>query len=156
MTHGKIIQFRKGAASKCRLSLTQRTPVLRSGREDLDLRIRYFSAPGLSLLAQSRWHGRTSTDTRFKDRLYGQAIPKSNPVPAALCKIYGADIKRNRHSGPGSLSLRWSGAWLGKVNLLEKFSWNTALTGYQTKKLSRPTDFLSPIKRGPRIRSIRT
>lgn len=155
MTHGEVIQLRKDATPQYCLGATQRTQVIEPRSQGLNLCLRYFPAPSLSLFEESRGHGRTNPDTRYKDCLYGQTISRPNPNPETICYLYRQDLKRNRYRSPSGATPQWAGAWVSNANLLEKYSWNIVLTACRPLKLSKPTGFSSRIRPGSRVRPIR-
>ena len=144
MTHETMFQLRACPACQCRIGIDQEAKIAGKCGGGTGSPTRYLQAPGLSLCARSGDHRGNGPDPRAKGDLYGQVVQDADPDAPATGKIYGAELKLRRHAGPGSLSPQGAGTWPKGETLIEKSSWNTALTDCQPTNLSRPMDSWYP------------
>ena len=154
MTYEKIFQHRTGTAYQCCPGIAQATRLCCQGGSSDGIPLWYVQTPGLSLCAPSRGHRQGGFDSGQKDRFHGQAIPEPRRGTSAMCEIHRAKLKRYRHRGSGGVSLQGSGAWLRRRTLLNRLSWNIALTDSQPTRLPKLTGFWCP--RGSGLRVIET
>ena len=144
MTYEAMFQLRACPACQCRIGIDRETKIPSECGGGAGGPIRYLPAPGLSLCARSGDHKGKGPDPRAKGNLYGQVVQDADPDAPATGKINGAELKRRRRASPGSLSLQGAGTWPKGETLIERCSWNTALTDCQPTNLFRPMDSWCP------------
>lgn len=141
MRHGKIIQPRESRADQCGPGLDQEGRLCCKGSQGVGDRIRDFQEPGLSVCSRGKSLGQTGSGSGDKDCFYGQALEGTDPGGEAEGKVDRAKHKRDRHTGSGSFSSQGSKGWLERTKGPDRSNWNTALTDWQPRRLSRLINF---------------
>lgn len=141
MTHGKIFQHGTRKAHQHSTDFDEARRVSITCGDGTGKTIQYVQAPGLPLCARSRADWGACSGPRPKDSLYSQTLPKSDQSPASICQFYREHSERNSDPSFGSLSAKRSEAWLRGGNVLERSSWNTAMTDWQQQRSCRLIGF---------------
>lgn len=141
MRYGEIEQCSESRTAQYCRGIDQAREVNREGYHGIHGPIRDIPEPGIPVCARSKSHWKTGADSGEKNRIYGQAIPEANPGVTAKSEIYGAKHKRSRYTGSGGFSPQRSGGWLRRRSGSERSNWNTGLTDWQIRKLSKSINF---------------
>jgi len=151
MTYGKIIKPGASPTYQCRIIIDKERKISCEGSWGTGRRIWYFQAPSLSLCKRGRRDWERGSRSGYKDCLYGEAIQESDQSTSKICKEYRAKLERDSDPSAGSLFAKRSEAWLRGENVLERSSWNTAMTGCHQKRSCTLIGFWSLKRSGDRV-----
>ena len=151
MTHDKIKQYRTSQTYQYRNNIDQGKKIFVEGSSRISGQIWYFQAPGLSLCTRGRGDWERGCGSRQKNRLYSEVIQESNQGTSKICKDHRAKFERNSDPSIRGLSAKWSEAWLKGESILERSSWNTAMTDCHRKRSCKLIGFWFLKKFGSRF-----
>ena len=134
MTHGQIFQHRTRAAYQFCTFTHQKLRHYCPGSYSNGRPIQHLQTTSLPVCSRSKDNWKAYSDSGFKDSLYGQAIPESDPGASATCKENWENIERDCYPGSGNLSPQWPGAWLKEERLQNRSSLNIVLTACLPRK----------------------
>lgn len=138
MTYGQIYKYAAGSFAQCRNNLTRKAWVTSPSGKRTGRSIRHIQTPGISLRERSPGHRATDSNTRLKDRLYREALQKSNPITTSICPGQRANHKRSRFTGLRNLSQQRSEAWTSRGKSISRLNLSIVLTDTQLGKSARP------------------
>ena len=129
MTHEQIQPYRTSQTDQYRFNIDKGRRIFRKGSSRISRQIWYFQASGLPLYTRGRRDWQRGSGSRGKDRFYSEVIEESNQDTSKIRKEYRRKLERNSDASAGGLSAKRSEAWLTGENVMERSSWNTAMTG---------------------------
>ena len=134
MTDDKILQTGTSSANQHRFGFDKKRRITIRGSNGVGETISYLQTPSIPLCARSRNDWNTGSCTGYKDCLYSEDIPESDQSTSKICKDHRAKFERNSDPSTRGLSAKWSEAWLKGESILERSSWNTAMTDCHRKR----------------------
>jgi hypothetical protein len=152
MTHGQIYKYAAGSFAQRRHNPTQKAWVTSPSGKRTGRSIRHIQTPGISLRKRSPNHRATDSDTRLQDRLYREALQKSNPITTSICPGQRANHKRSRYTGLRNLSLQRSEAWTSRGKSISRLNLSIVLTDTQLGKSVKPINISCLTGHGLRLK----
>lgn len=154
MTHDKIKQYRTSQTDQYRPNIDKRRRIFCKSSSRISRQIWYFQASSLSLYTRGRGDWERGSGSRPKDSLYSEVIQEFNQGTSEICKDHRAKFERNSDPSTRGLFAKWSEAWLNGESILERSSWNTAMTDCHRKRSCKLIGFWFLKKFGSRFMQI--
>lgn len=150
MTYDKIKQYRTSQTYQYRTNIDEGRKIFGKGSNRISRQIWYLQASSLSLCTRGRGDWERGSGPRQKDRLYSEVIQESHQGTSSICKDHRTKLERNSDPSTGSLSAKRSEAWIKGESVLERSSWNTAMTDCHQKRSCKLMSFWSQKRLGDR------
>lgn len=141
MTYDKIIQAGTSSAYQYCVGIDKERRIFIKCSDDIGETISHLQTPGLPLCVRSTTDWKADSDPGYKDCFYGEVIQESDQGTSKICKEHRAKLERDSNPSAGSFSAKRSEAWVRVGNVLDRSSWNTAMTDCHQKRSCRLTDF---------------